>query len=46
MCDANSLLVESREALGKIWFLQSLEVSEGIYRFLIILLYLRHRKRK
>lgn len=28
MCDANLLLAESREALGKVWFLRSLEVTD------------------
>ena len=42
MCDANSLLAESREALVKVWFLQSLEVSDQTDLTLSLRLYIRH----
>ena len=42
MYDANSLLAESREALGKVWFLQSLEVSDRTDSTLSLRLYIRH----
>lgn len=42
MRDVNSLLVESREALDKVWFLQSLEVSDRTDLTLSLRLYIRH----
>lgn len=42
MYDVNSLLAESREALDKAWFLQSLEVSDRTDLTLSLRLYIRH----
>lgn len=42
MYDANLLLAESREALDKVWFLQSLEVSDRTDATLSFRLYIRH----
>jgi hypothetical protein len=42
MYDANSLLAESREAIDKVWFLQSLEVSDRTDLTLSLRLYIRH----
>lgn len=41
MCDVNSLLAESQEALDKTWFLQSLEVSDRTDLTLSLRLYIR-----
>jgi hypothetical protein len=42
MYDADLLLAESREALDKVWFLQSLEVSDRTDLTLSFRLYIRH----
>jgi len=42
MYDVNALLAESREALHKVWFLQSLEVTDRTDLTLSLRLYIRH----
>lgn len=45
MYDANLLLAESREALDKVWFLQSLEVSDRTDATLSFRLYMLYHRR-
>ena len=42
MYNADLLLAEAQEALGKVWFLQSLEVSDRTDLTLSLRLYIRH----